>query len=157
MDPALVEFEISERALMNEPVLTQESLFALKDIGVRLAIDNFGSGPSSLGFLQQLPLDVLKMDRSFIADLDSSIEAQILCGIILTSAHRLSLDVVAVGVESEKQEAFLIRNDCLYAQGHHFSMPIGPDRVAAMMAERGTQAARKTRRAIRRRKAVAVG
>jgi len=157
MDPGLFEFEVSERSLMEDPTPMQESLYALKDIGVRLAIDQFGAGPSRLAFLQQLPLDVLKVDRSLIANLDTSIDAQILCGIVLTSAHRLSLDVVAVGVESEKQEAFLIRNDCLYGQGHHFSVPVEPGRAAEMMVERGIQSTRKTRRVIRKRKAFAVG
>lgn len=157
MDPGLFEFEVSERSLMEDPTPMQDSLYALKDIGVRLAIDQFGAGPSRLAFLQQLPLDVLKVDRSLIADLDTSIDAQILCGIVLTSAHRLSLDVVAVGVESEKQEAFLIRNDCLYGQGHHFSVPVEPGRAAEMMVERGIQSTRKTRRVIRKRKAFAVG
>jgi EAL domain-containing protein (putative c-di-GMP-specific phosphodiesterase class I) len=100
---------------------------------------------------------VLKIDRSLVADVDTNIESQIMCHIVLTIAHRLSLDAVAEGVESEKQEAFLTRHDCLYGQGRHFSEPIEADQVAALMVERGIQSARKGRRTVRRRKVSAVG
>jgi EAL domain-containing protein (putative c-di-GMP-specific phosphodiesterase class I) len=157
VDPGLIEFELTEQSLMDDPVGIQERLYALKDIGVRLAINYLGAGGSSLSCLQRFPLDVLKIDRSFVAEVDTNIEAQIMCSIILTVAQRLSLDAVAEGVESEKQEAFLTRHDCLYGQGSHFSVPIAADQVAAMMVERVIQTARKGRRAMRRRKAVAAG
>ena len=153
VDPALIELELTERSLMDDPAAMEERLYALKDIGVRLAIDGFGAGTSRLSSLQRFPLDLLKMDRSLISGVESNIEAQIICGIVLTIAHRLSLDAVAVGVESEKQESFLARQDCLYGQGSHFSAPIEPDRIATLMAERGIQTTRKARRTLRRRKA----
>jgi diguanylate cyclase (GGDEF)-like protein len=156
VDPGLIELELAERSLLEDPVGMQERLFALKDIGVRLAIDRFGAGTSSLSQLQRFPLDVLKLDRSLVSGVDSNIETQIICGIALTIAHRLSLDAVADGVESESQETFLTRQDCLYGQGVFFSAPVGPDQVAAVMAERGIQTQRKTRRVIRRRKASTV-
>jgi diguanylate cyclase (GGDEF)-like protein len=157
VDPGLLELELAERTLMDDPVAMEERLYALKDLGVRLAIDGFGAGTSRLGALQRFPLDVLKMDASLIAGVDTNIEAQIICGIVLTIAHRLSLDAVADGVESEKQEAYLARQDCLYGQGAHFSAPIGPDQVATMMVERGIQSTRRARRTMRRRKAAAGG
>jgi EAL domain-containing protein (putative c-di-GMP-specific phosphodiesterase class I) len=92
-----------------------------------------------------------------ISDVDTDFEAQVLCSIILTIAHRFSLDAVAEGVASEKEEAFLRRHDCLYGQGDHFSQPIEPDAVAEMMVARGIQANRKKRPVIRRRKAVTAG
>jgi len=153
VDPALIELELSERTLMDDAAGVQELLYALKDLGVRLAIDGFGAGGSRLSHLQRFPLDVLKIDRSLVAGVDTNIEAQIICGIVLTIAHRLSLDAVAMGVESEKQETFLARQDCLYAQGNHLGVPVPADRVAALMAERGIQSARKVRRTMRRRKA----
>jgi EAL domain-containing protein (putative c-di-GMP-specific phosphodiesterase class I) len=156
VDAGLIELELAERSLLEDPVGMQERLFALKDIGVRLAIDRFGAGTSSLSQLQRFPLDVLKLDRSLVSGVDSNIETQIICGIALTIAHRLSLDAVADGVESESQETFLTRQDCLYGQGVFFSAPVGPDQVAAVMAERGIQTQRKTRRVIRRRKASTV-
>ena len=157
VDPGLIEFELTERSLTDNPVGMQESLFALKDVGVRLAIDYFGAGSSSLRNLQQLPLDVLKIDRSFVADVDTNFDTQVICSVILTIARRLSLDVVAEGVESEKQEAYLTRNDCLYGQGQHLSAPIEPDRVAAMMETRGVQTTRQKRPVVRKRKAITVG
>ncbi len=153
IDPALLELELHERTLMDDAAGMQELLYTVKDLGVRLAIDGFGAGGSRLSHLQRFPLDVLKIDRSLIAGVETNIEAQIICGIVLTIAHRLSLDAVAMGVESEKQETFLARQDCLYAQGNHLGAPIEADRVAALMAERGIQTVRKVRRTLRRRKA----
>ena len=156
IDPGLIEFELTERSLIDDPVGLQERLYDLKNVGVRLAVDCFGAGTSCLGYLQRFPFDVLKVDRSLVVDVDTDIETQIMCHIALTIAHRLSLDSVAVGVESEKQEAFLSRHDCRCGQGSHFSEPIEPDRVAVLLAERGIQSARKARPAVRRRKVSAV-
>lgn len=156
VDPALIELEFTEASLTGDPDRVRESLHALKDIGVRLAIDRFGDGATRLGELQRLPLDVLRIDQSCISEVDTNFDAQILCGIVLSLAHRLSLEAVAVGIESEKQESFLARHDCLYGQGSHFSPPVQPDRVAEMMAQRGIQSNRKKRRVVRRRKAVSV-
>ena len=153
VDPALIEFELTERTLMEDSAGVQELLYAIKDLGVRIAIDSFGAGTSRLGHLQRFPLDVLKIDRSLISGVETDIEAQIICGIVLTIAHRLSLEAVAMGVESEKQEAYLARQDCLYGQGNHLGAPIEADRMAALMAERGIQSTRKARRTLRRRKA----
>lgn len=150
IDAGLIELELTERALMDDADGTRECLYALQDIGVRLAIDYFGAGHSCLSHLRQLPLDVLKIDRSFVSDLHASQDAQIICSAILTIAHRFSLDAVAEGIESEQQEAFLTRHDCQYGQGHYFSAPIEPDQIGAMMVERGGQATRQ-RRVTRRR------
>ena len=157
VDPGLIEFELTEQSLMDDPVGAHNSLYNLKEVGVQLALDYFGAGPSSLSYLQKLPLDALKIDRSFVSGVDTSLEAQVICSIILNIAHRFSLDAVAEGVESEKQEAFLIRHDCQYGQGYHFSEPIAPDAVAEMMVKRGIQTTRKKRPVIRRRTAITVG
>ena len=157
VDPSLIELELTERTLMEDSAGVMELLYALKDLGLRLAIDGFGAGGSRLNHLQRFPLDVLKIDRSLIAEVDTNIEAQIICGIVLTIAHRLSLDAVAMGVESEKQETFLARQDCLYGQGNHLGAPVEADRVAALMVERGIQSQRKVRRTMRRRKAATGG
>ena len=150
IDPGLIELELTERSLMQDTDGTRECLFALKDIGVRLAIDDFGAGHSSLSYLRRFPLDVLKIDRSFVSDLDASRDAQIICSAILSIAHRLSLDAVAEGIESEQQEAFLTRHDCQYGQGFYFSVPIEPDRIGEMMVESGGQATRRRRITSRR-------
>jgi EAL domain-containing protein (putative c-di-GMP-specific phosphodiesterase class I) len=145
VNPELIELELSERSLMEDAEGTRERLYALRDIGVRLAIDDFGSGHLGLGDLQQLPVDALKIGPSFVSKLDTSKDAQVVCGALLSIAHSFSLDVVANGVESEQQEMFLTRHNCLYGQGLHYSAPIEADRIGAMMAESGGQATRRRR------------
>ena len=156
VDPALIELELAESSLIQDPDGTRECLKALKSIGVRLAIDEFGAGYSCLKYLRQFPMDVLKIDRSFVSDVDTNRDAQVLCSAILSIAHRLSLDAVADGIESEGQVAFLTRNDCQYGQGSYFSAPIDADQTAALMAKSGGQATRR-RRVTSRRTAAKAG
>jgi diguanylate cyclase (GGDEF)-like protein len=142
IDPALIELELTERSLMEDTASTRACLRALKDIGVRLAIDDFGTGYSCLSYLRRFPLDVLKIDRSFVSDLHASADAQAICGAILSIAHRLSLDAVAEGIESEQQLAFLTKHGCQFGQGYYFGRPVEPPAIAALMAERGAPTAR---------------
>jgi diguanylate cyclase (GGDEF)-like protein len=153
-DPGLIELEFTERSLIDNADRARDCLNALKDVGVRLAIDDFGAGGSSLGYLRQLPLDVLKIDRSLVSGLDTN-DAQVICSAILSIAHRFSLDAVAKGIESQQQEAFLVKHDCLYGQGNSFGAPSEPDAIRAMLVERGGQATR--RRVTRKRIAVKAG
>jgi len=150
IDPALIELELAESCLIQDPDGTRETLKALKNIGVRLAIDEFGAGYSCLKYLREFPLDVLKIDRSFVSDVDSHKDAQVLCSAILSIAQRLSLDAVADGIESEGQVSFLTRNDCQYGQGNYFSALIDADQIAALMAKSGGQATRRRRVTSRR-------
>ncbi len=156
VDPELVELEVAERSLVDDFQGVRERLFALRDVGVRLAIDDFGSGRLRLDELQQLPLDVLKIGSSFVSGIDTSKDAQTVCGAILSIAHGFALDAVASGVGSEQQESFLARHNCLYGQGPHYSAPLGADQVAALMAESGGQSTRR-RRVIRKRLAAKAG
>ena len=150
IDPELIELEFAERSLTDDGDGARAVIFALRDIGVRLAIDQFGAGLSNLRDLRQFPIDVLKIDRSFVADLDTSEDARNICSAILAVAHNLSLHAVATGIETEQQETFLSRQDCLYGQGDYLSPPAEPDRIRAMLVESGGQATRQ-RRAKRRR------
>jgi diguanylate cyclase (GGDEF)-like protein len=145
VDPELIELELTERSLAGDAAATRERLHAFRDMGVRLAIDDFGAGLLPLADLQQLPLDVLKIGPSFVAGLDTSKDAQAVCGAFLSIAHGFSLVAVADGVKSEQQEAFLTRHNCLYGQGPYYSPPIEADQVAAKMAESGGQATRRRR------------
>jgi len=145
INPDLIELELTERSLMEDTETTRDCLYALKDIGLRLAIDDFGTGYSCLSYLRRFPLDVLKIDRSFVSDLDTSEDAQAICGAILSIAHRLSLDAVAEGIESEQQLAFLTKQGCQFGQGYYFSRPIEPQAIAALMVDRGAQTARHRR------------
>jgi EAL domain-containing protein (putative c-di-GMP-specific phosphodiesterase class I) len=156
VDPALIELELTENSLMENTEGTRACLRALKHIGVRLAIDDFGAGYSCLSYLRQFPLDVLKIDRSFVSELDTSIDSQVICSAILSLAHRLSLDAVAEGIETEKQLTFLTRNDCQYGQGHYFSLAVEADKIAALMVQSGGQSTRR-RRVTRRHVAMKTG
>jgi diguanylate cyclase len=155
IDPSLIELELTERSLMEDTDSTRASLRALKDIGVRLAIDDFGTGYSCLSYLRRFPLDVLKIDRSFVADLGTSTDAQAICGAILSIAHRLSLDAVAEGIESEQQLAFLTKHGCQFGQGYYFSRPVDSREIGALLAERGAQTAR--HRGVEKKLAAATG
>jgi diguanylate cyclase (GGDEF)-like protein len=155
IDPSLIELELTERSLMEDTDRTRACLRALKDIGVRLAIDDFGTGYSCLSYLRRFPLDVLKIDRSFVADLGTSADAQAICSAILSIAHRLSLDAVAEGIESEQQLAFLTKHGCQFGQGYYFSRPVDSREIARLLAERGAQPAQ--HRGVEPKLAVATG
>ena len=156
VDPELVELEFTERALMEDAGGTRERLYALREIGVRLAIDDFTARHLSLGDLQQFPLDVLKVGPSFVSDLDTSKDAQAVCGAIVSIAHGFLLDAVANGITSEQQEMFLTRHNCVYGQGDYYSAPIEPEQIGVKMAERGGQVTRR-RRVPRKRVAAKAG
>jgi diguanylate cyclase (GGDEF)-like protein len=140
VDPSLVELELTERSLMEDTAGVRACLRGLKNIGLRLAIDDFGTGYSCLSYLRQFPVDVLKIDRSFVSDLDTNEDDRAICGVILSIAQRLSLDSVAEGVKSEEQVAILVKHGCRLGQGHLFSMPVRASEIAKLLAERGVPA-----------------
>jgi diguanylate cyclase (GGDEF)-like protein len=156
VDASLIELELTEHGLLADPDAMRDSLHAIKSIGVRLAIDDFGAGHSCLSHLWDLPFDALKIDRSVVAGLQTSIDTQVKCSTILSLAHSLSLDAIAEGVETEQQAAFLTRHDCQYGQGFYFSVPLEADEIGALMARSGAQAARR-RRVTKRRIAASGG
>jgi EAL domain-containing protein (putative c-di-GMP-specific phosphodiesterase class I) len=137
VDPSLIELELTESSLMEDTAGVRACLRSLKDIGVRLAIDDFGTGYSCLSYLRQFPIDVLKIDRSFVSDLATSDDDQAICSVILSIAERLSLDSVAEGIESEQQLHFLAQHGCRYGQGYYFSHPVEAGAIATLLAERG--------------------
>ncbi|WP_339491863.1 putative bifunctional diguanylate cyclase/phosphodiesterase [Pseudomonas rhizophila] len=130
IDPTLLEFEITESVLMQNVETTNETLKAIKSLGVRLAIDDFGTGYSSLSYLQKFPVDVLKIDRSFVSELN--VDAEIssgtnLVGAIISLGKNLSLRVIAEGVETVEQLTCLNSLKCDEAQGYFFSKPLKAD------------------------------
>lgn len=115
--------EITENAIMQDPATAARVLNTLRELGVCLAIDDFGTGYSSLAQLRRLPLDILKIDRSFVGDLGDSYELEVLVTSIVAMAHGVGLEVVAEGVETAEQLAILRRIGCDQAQGFYFGKP----------------------------------
>lgn len=135
LDPGLLEVELTESMLMQNVETTLATLHELKDMGVRLAIDDFGTGYSSLSYLKRFPLDALKIDRSFVKDLPRDPEDAAITKAIIAMAHSLRLQVVAEGVETQEQLAFLQQHGCDVLQGYLFSRPVGAERLCGLLAE----------------------
>ncbi|EJM10060.1 diguanylate cyclase (GGDEF) domain-containing protein [Pseudomonas sp. GM18] len=127
MDPALLELEITEGVLMQNVDATMVALNRLKALGVRLAIDDFGTGYSSLSYLQRFPIDVLKIDQSFIRGLGRDSNDAALVGAIISLGKSLNLTVIAEGVETLEQLNFLKALHCEEGQGYYFSKAVEPD------------------------------
>jgi EAL domain-containing protein (putative c-di-GMP-specific phosphodiesterase class I) len=136
LDPAYLSLEITESAMLAEADGLTDALAALKAIGVRLMLDDFGTGYSSLAYLTRLPLDALKVDRSFIDGLGIEPRDTAITEAIVAMSHALSLEVVGEGAETELQIAELSRLGCDYVQGFHFSQPLPADQITDML-ERG--------------------
>ena len=139
--PGLIELELTEGSLLESTDNVQNALRKLKLTGVRLAIDDFGTGYSCLNYLRQFPIDVLKIDRSFVMDLGRNEHGTAICGLVLSIARSLNLEVVAEGVENETQLAYLTEHRCKSVQGQYFSMPVRPEELPAIFESRGTEAA----------------
>jgi EAL domain-containing protein (putative c-di-GMP-specific phosphodiesterase class I) len=124
---------VTEAALMEHPAHAAATLGALRGIGVRIALDDFGTGYSSLARLQQLPVDVLKVDRSFVRDIACEDGARGVVGAVVALAHSLRLEVVAEGVETPQQLACLGELGCDVAQGYLFSGPVPAESLPALL------------------------
>ncbi len=120
-----IELEITESIIMDDVTQSIASLGAIREMGISVAIDDFGTGFSSLGYLAKLPIDTLKIDRLFIADMDASAEGLSLVSTMLTLAHSLNLKVVAKGVETAEQASLLGLLQCDEIQGSLVSAPLG--------------------------------
>lgn len=123
LDPSYVMLEITESVIMNDSVAAREVLNRLRGLGVKLGMDDFGTGYSSLSCLHNLPVDVLKVDRSFVANATRRRDASVLYA-VMELAHNLGMDVVAEGVETAEQVAFLQGANCDFAQGYYFNRPL---------------------------------
>ncbi len=125
LEPNLFEIEITESVAMADHELVKSKLDALRELGVHVALDDFGTGYSSLSYLQKLPFDTLKIDRSFINNLDGgTTEEKILVESIATMANRLNFHIVAEGVETERQVTEVQRLGIQTIQGYYYSKPI---------------------------------
>lgn len=127
-----LELEITESTVMHSADSSVRALAELKQMGVKLAIDDFGTGYSSLSYLRRFPIDRLKIDRTFVADIESDIDAASLVTSIISLGRSLGLHLVAEGVESSAQAEFLRVRDCQRVQGFHFFRPVAAEEVAAV-------------------------
>ena len=125
LDAHSLKLEITESAIMENTESAMDMMLQLKAMGIQLSVDDFGTGYSSLGYLYRFPMDLLKIDRSFISRVDVDGEKLELVRTIITLAWNLGMDVVAEGVETTKQLAQLKALKCEYAQGYLFSRPVG--------------------------------
>jgi EAL domain-containing protein (putative c-di-GMP-specific phosphodiesterase class I) len=130
LPPPLVTLEVTESVSHTEPNIRM--LESLKTLGVRLSIDDFGTGHSSLNYLSRLPVDVLKVDRSFVVGLPRPQDNAIV-GAIVTLAHALELDVIAEGVENTEQLDAIAALGVGYVQGFHFARPMSPKAVEELL------------------------
>ncbi len=135
IDGSQLEFELTESIVMHDADQAISLLTQLRALGIELAIDDFGTGYSSLNRLKRMPIQTLKIDRCFINDVTRGSDDATIVSAIISMAHALNLKVVAEGVETEQQLAFLAGKRCDSAQGFLLSRPIAPDRFAALMTE----------------------
>jgi EAL domain-containing protein (putative c-di-GMP-specific phosphodiesterase class I) len=133
MHPDLLELELTESMVMQHAERAGKVLGAIKQLGVRVAIDDFGVGYSSLANLKRFPIDTLKVDRSFIRDIPLDVEDKAITQAIIAMGKSLNLTVVAEGVETLEQETFLRDHGCDETQGFYFSRPIASDEFAALL------------------------
>ena len=129
----LLELEITESMVMGNVDLAARQLRAIKGVGVRLAIDDFGTGYSSLAQLKHFPIDTLKIDRSFIHAIPHDAQDMAITKAIIAMGKALGLSVVAEGVETPEQEAFLREHRCDQTQGYYFSRPVPHDEFAQLL------------------------
>nr|WP_296070384.1 EAL domain-containing protein [uncultured Actinoplanes sp.] len=130
--PSGLLLEITESLLLRDADQVWADLRELRDMGVRIAIDDFGTGYSSLSYLREMPVDVLKLDKSFIDDILASDQQRIMVDTIVTLARNLDLAVIAEGIEHPGQRAALARMGCPFGQGYLFSAPVWPAEIPGL-------------------------
>jgi diguanylate cyclase (GGDEF)-like protein len=139
MDPKYLELELTENSLVERPDAIYKIFQQLRERGVRMAIDDFGTGYSSLSYLSKLPIDKLKIDRSFVFDIADDANDRSIVEAIISMSHSLRLKAIAEGVETPEQKEILLRLNCDEMQGYLFSMPLPPSELAAMLDACGTR------------------
>lgn len=137
LDPQYLELEITESVMMNDVELVIKNLEKLHNLGVKLAIDDFGTGYSSLSYLNRLPIDKLKIDKSFVDDIPVNSTDEPIVATIIAMAHNLKIGVIAEGVETETQLQYLRDRKCKEVQGYYFSKPLAPDSLEKYMSSNG--------------------
>jgi EAL domain-containing protein (putative c-di-GMP-specific phosphodiesterase class I) len=134
IDPRLLALEITETVVMKETESPVELLDRLRALGLRIFLDDFGTGYSSLSYLKRLPLDVLKLDRSFVAGLENDDDSDYrIVAAVIEMTRALGIDLIAEGVETELQLAQLRELGCRLAQGYYFARPMSADAISELL------------------------
>lgn len=136
LDPQFLELELTESAIMRNPETAARTLGELRSHGVRSSIDDFGVGYSSLSWLKRLPVSALKIDQSFVRDVMTDSDDAAIVRAIVSLAHAMKLEVIAEGVETEDQLAFLRAEKCERMQGYLFSRPLAPEGLEDLLKKR---------------------
>jgi EAL domain-containing protein (putative c-di-GMP-specific phosphodiesterase class I) len=132
----MLQLELTESVLMKHPDSAAKILGTLRDRGVQIAVDDFGTGYSSLSYLRRFPIDALKIDRSFVGHITTTPDDASIVIAVIGMAQSLRLRVIAEGVETYSQMAFLQAHECDEAQGYYFSRPVPPQQFAELLAGR---------------------
>ena len=137
LDPSALEMELTESMVMHNAEVAIATLQGLKSLGVRLSVDDFGTGYSSLAYLKDLPIDTLKIDRSFVRDIrgGGDLGEGVLAQAIISLGHNLDLKVIAEGVETDDQVRFLAKHHCDDVQGFYYGEPVLPEDFATLLAK----------------------
>jgi predicted signal transduction protein with EAL and GGDEF domain len=133
LNASCLELEITESMLMNDLSDALVVLNALKNLGISLSIDDFGTGYSSLSYLKRLPINIVKVDQSFVREIPHDLNDMEITAAVISMAHNLQLKVVAEGVETEDQQDFLTISKCDYAQGYFYSKPVPGDVIESVI------------------------
>jgi len=132
LEARYLEVELTESVIMQDVQKAVATMEGLQAMGVQISIDDFGTGYSSLSALKHFPVARLKIDQSFIRDIPKDQDDKAIAMAVISLGHKLNLKVIAEGVETEQQLAFLRDNDCDEVQGYHFSKPVSADEIAAL-------------------------
>lgn len=130
MSPEDLQLELTENLIVKNKDLTLQTMKDLKGLGIKIAIDDFGTGYSSLGYLKSLPIDTLKIDKSFLQDITNDAKNEAITNTIITLAQNLNLSVIAEGVETQQHAQFLSARNCYLMQGYYFSRPMNAENIA---------------------------
>ena len=128
-----LELEVTEGQVMENPDAAIEKLNEISEIGIELAIDDFGTGYSSLTYLKKLPLNKLKIDKSFVMDIPKDEDDIAITKAIIALGQSLNLKIIAVGVETQEQKDFLVKNGCDNIQGYYYSKPLASKDITKLL------------------------
>jgi EAL domain-containing protein (putative c-di-GMP-specific phosphodiesterase class I) len=133
LDPRSLELELTESVLMKRAESTESVLKTLSAIGVEVAVDDFGTGYSSLSYLRRFPINALKIDQSFVRQITASLDENAIVTAVISMGRSLNLRVIAEGVETQEELAFLQSHECEEAQGYYFSRPVPANQFAKLL------------------------